>query len=512
MRNMDLHLPPKWSFEDSEVDLFEDDAILLDAVLCRGQGICIDAREYAMKLCAFAGDEAIMRASMVLRQTQRTLSLPVFNNHTTTTSCGGDWRAWRFLVLLHRLVPGAYTPMRPPLFRSKDAHLTRLLQSWLTDYLNEQREAAEDNPWLDREQWVQGLEDVERILRVHQRDAAEDMLGRSEEGFHAHFLSMDTGAGKSLTAVYYAMQWMFGRMNWGRWVRRIIWITPPGAMLSKEKPLDTSWKNYQMLKSLMNQFTGRDALVQLPIYHVHKKHAVFPDWTICVCSQDHIRAMPKKLNEAMRDSFLIVDEVDQLYGPTKRTDDVLRLAYMARGVIAQTATPIPTRTNLINLQKWLKLTVDYPVDSKNYLVAASNMISAIVDLDITSHYHAVEVPQCEETQRAMAMYMEDRRFRLLYNTLRDLTNLPLLREGLTWALRDRAAHEGGGCLIVSENDTHAAMLLEIWETLEEKHGIKAGTVEHLANPDYGIIIISLRHSRGYNAGVRLGALVTQPYA
>lgn len=52
----------------------------------------------------------------------------------------GDWRVYRFLVLVSRVMPAALRPQMPPNFQVLNPILLRVLEKWIA-------EGANGHPW-----------------------------------------------------------------------------------------------------------------------------------------------------------------------------------------------------------------------------------------------------------------------------------------------------------------------------------------------------------------------------
>ena len=161
---------------------------------------------------------------------------------------------------------------------------------------------------------------------------------------------------------------------------------------------------------------------------------------------------------------------------------------------------------------------------QNFYVAAANMVSTKMKLDVERIYHEafvntdVEASQVSfysfcSTQHlrkcnAHACMVCAQDWRAMYTATRNATDDFFLQRALHWAQADREKYSGGGCLVVAEDEAHVARLLDMWEELGGD--VKAGPASALQDKSYGVVIVPKRASRGYTA-VRLGALVRMPY-
>jgi hypothetical protein len=265
----------------------------------------------------------------------------------------GDWTAYRLLLVLGRLVPGAMQPQQPPRFAVKSVVLLRMLEGWLlprrtavdagadgdgrgsaTATADATAAAAPDgggaataaaaaagavgavskraptgaNGWAASAVWAEVAGRCDAHLMEHQRDAVARMLRRdATRGVPGHFVVMDTGLGKTVTAVAYLIR-RLGSTDTGKHVRSILWVTPKHTVGGLLVQLRNKWK--------------------CPVVEVQKpkrgkKGAAtchLKDFAVNVVNSDHLRDLIK-LDLAARAPGLAVvfDEVDTMYEATQRT-------------------------------------------------------------------------------------------------------------------------------------------------------------------------------------------------
>jgi hypothetical protein len=291
-------------------------------------------------------------------------------------------------------------------------------------------------------------------------------------------------------------------------VRRIIWITPPGAKLDKKGKADDP-RNFQLIKSLLAEFEGDDALVSLPVSFVSKKRPVFPDFSLCIAHHDHIRSISDALFDVAPTSFVVFDEGDNFYGPSLRTSAALRLAGLCAEFVIQTATPVPGRGMIERLADWLGLTEEYPVTKSNYLVAACNMVALRVSLGIESEYLTWEVPRSQPAIAAFDTYMRTKDWAALFRILQTETDHVFCDRAHHHACRDRAQTPSGGCFVVCESDGHVARLSKLFGRIYPD--VRCGDARAMDDASVAVVFVRASNNRGYNAGVRLGVQIRQPY-
>eukprot|EP00041_Stephanoeca_diplocostata_P031833 m.1002282 g.1002282 ORF g.1002282 m.1002282 type:complete len:1307 (+) comp24035_c0_seq5:70-3990(+) len=512
-----IHPPPAhWPAVPPTV-LLHDNQVLSEALSVTGTGMCEDARARILTLCDGLPQALVARTHGLLRQRYEHFSMPVPARDgglgaDQLQAYAGDWDAWRLLVLFSRLVPGALRPALPPRFDVPNAVLLSMVTSWMSSR-REVMPMAEhtQSPWAARPAWAEGYATAIQTLRVHQRDAVERMKQRHLRGAPGHYLVMDTGHGKTYTAVTYAM-WRLLHTALGHQVRRIIWVTPPGSKLDKSGKAGDP-RNFQLIRSLMDEFQTNEALIPLPVSFVDKTaatvEAMFPEFTICVVHHDHLRSMPDKLVSVANSSFMIFDEGDNFYGISQRTSMALRVARLSPDFIIQTATPVPGSGNLDRLAEWLGLTEEYPVTRRNYLVAACNMVSLKISLGITSHYLVHEVERTPAAEQAFRRYTADKDWNKLFHRLQRETNQAFCERAHYHAVRDRKETPRGGCFVVCEGDRHVQQMLELFRELYRD--VRCGDASDMANPAVAVVFVTSTNCRGYNSGVRMGVQIRQPY-
>lgn len=115
-----------------------------------------------------------------------------------------------------------------------------------------------------------------------------------------------------------------------------------------------------------------------------------------VIHADHLRSVIDALAEQAVSCFIIFDEVDEMYASTLRTSAARRLCQLCPKFVAQTATPL--RKNEAQLLCWLQDTCSFPVDRRNWLVAASGMVSMQLELGVLSVEELELVPMVDEVR------------------------------------------------------------------------------------------------------------------
>ena len=387
------------------------------------------AKQLVTSLFAAAPAPVALRAAAMLRQQYSIVKMPTPAlggglGADQLAAYAGDWDAYRLLALLSRLVPAALRPAMPPTFTVAGPRLLRAVEHWAmagarlagaaaageaegggdgggegegegkaeaeAEAEGEGEGGADDgaNAWALHAGWSTCGAQAEGRLMEHQKAAVARMHQRDETADVGHFLILDTGMGKTVTALVYAWRWL--RQHGGA-VRRILWVTPAGTIDNLLAQLRRTWGAPVHLVPRVSAAKipkqGEGASLQLRDFAVNVIHA------------DHLRtAIDKGLAEQATSSFVIFDEVDEMYAPTLhtrrpysphntrtmapgccgryaptlRTSAARALCALCPKFVAQTATPM--RRNEAQLLAWLADTCAFPVTATNMLVAASAMV------------------------------------------------------------------------------------------------------------------------------------------
>lgn len=508
----DVLAEPKWPKDDS-FD-YRDQRLLQDALSWEGNGACERAYDWVDLLCKSAGFDVVSRAQSLLHQRFSSFSMPVPARDGNIAmdqlqAYDGDWDVWRFLVLLSRIYPGALKADVPPRFVVQDPIVLYVMSNRLQRKRMEFAVIADknENKWRSNDDWKAGLEACKDILRPHQRDAVIRLKERDHKGVKGHYLVMDTGYGKTYTAISYAMSLLI-EDNFGCNVDYIVWVTPPGDKIDKKGKSDDP-KNFQLIKSLMAEFIEVEgALLPLPIHFVDKNSKVMKKYHINVVNHDHMRLMPKMLIANAPRSFVIFDEGDKLYNASKRTSMAFQIADSCPKFIIQTATPVPTG-KIDLMAQWLSRTEQFPVDKSNYLVAACNMVQLKIMLPFTVGYESFVIKHSDEATRACNEYIKDQSWFKFFNKIQKLTDPSFCERAYYYAKKDRAVYKNGGCFVVCENADHVSRMINLFNS--KYSDIRCGDSLAMGDSSVGVVFVAARNDRGYNQGVRFGAQIRQPY-
>jgi superfamily II DNA or RNA helicase len=492
---------PDWA-----ADPMIDDSALRSALAAEGAGIVQDAEAQVARLVEGVPSAVLLRAISLLRQQWVRVAMP-----TPALSGGqasdqmvaypGDWSVWRLLVLLSRLVPSALRPRQLPSFDIPDARVLRRLEAWLVRAVRGGAAVANAPAGAGQWQgplWAEFGHTVFDRLMPHQRSAVERMRERDEAADTGHFLVLDTGVGKTVTALAYAHQWLIRHPA----VRRILWVTPKGTTEGLCQQLRAQWgvpvHMVPRVSAAKKPKRGETRRLELVDYRVNVLHA------------DHMRMSIEELTEYARSSFIVFDEVDELYAATLRTSAAQSIAALTPKFVCQTATPM--RKDEAQLVPWLAATSPFPVDRANMLVAASAMVQMQLELGIEGVEETVAVAMDDDVRVASRKLARARDWHGMARAVQRATDAAMVETAVREARADRAAHQDGGVLLVADSLAHADRLTTLVQACAD---LRVGDFASMSAPDagtYAVVVITKQHDRGYNCAVRLGVLVTGAYA
>ncbi|CAJ1351000.1 unnamed protein product [Effrenium voratum] len=321
---------PGWCNESTDWErLLEDDAAFEEALQSAGAGMTPDARKWTLRLTSALPHAVCLRGVSLLRQQYTSIQLPTPSLQGGLVSdqlaaYDGDWLVYRLLVLVSQLVP-ALRPTAPPNFQVGNPVLLRVLEKWMMEGIQLVGTARPSGPSCSSAsgaEWAELRRHLEASAKLmeHQREAICRMVERDEHlKCGGHFLIMDTGHGKTITALLYAFRWLESS---GQNVRRIMWVTPAGTVENLVKQLRTTWRCpthvVPRISSAKKPKTGEGADLALKDFMVNVIHA------------DHLRtAIDKGLAAEAREPGS--RGLDEMYAPTLRTSAARRLCQLCGG-------------------------------------------------------------------------------------------------------------------------------------------------------------------------------------
>ena len=207
-----------------------------------------------------------------------------------------------------------------------------------------------------------------KTLKYEQREGVAEMLAQHANGLSS-FLWMLVGQGKTLTVLRYLEE--------TRATKNILWSLPKSAVGSVAAQIsEVGWRPMQLYPSrgLLRQHNNHN----LPA----TTHTQLTGARVYLIEHDHLRRVTDKLAGQMSQTAFIFDEVHKaMQSGTKRTASALRLARIAKQLVALTGTPIVDKSGY-GLIQWLRLCVPFPVSATNLWVAMNSMVSPLNTGDV----------------------------------------------------------------------------------------------------------------------------------
>eukprot|EP00756_Hemistasia_phaeocysticola_P015966 Hpha_TRINITY_DN15445_c0_g6::TRINITY_DN15445_c0_g6_i1::g.175091::m.175091 len=438
-----------------------------------GDGICTGAEEAVRRMCRQASTAVCRRAASLMQQQYEKVSMPTTTldgrqSNDQLAAYDHDPLVWRFLAALSVVVPGALRADTPPRFSIPNPVLLRQLETWVREAAGggDERGGTNQDRWRD-------LKVDARAMMVHQRDAVADMRERDENGAPGHFLVMDTGYGKTLTSLCYIRSFLSSTDSS---IHSVLWVCPVELVAPTLKQLRERWGAPGC--ELPPDGKPRAGMIN------------------CV-KHDRLRVVVGTLVQFAPRMICVFDEVDTMYAATKRTSAAHSIAAVAAKIVCQTATPLRNTKNE-QLADWLARVERFPVDKRNWLVAANGIVSKQIDLGITVDFSVKEVPLTQEVRAVHVRQGRD------WGRVAAVTQAAT-DDALVQQATERASE---GVLVVSNDATHTELLLEKFRA----RGVAAGGFADRADPSKRVVVVTKRHCRGYNEATRLGVIVTGVYA
>ena len=289
---------------------------------------------------------------------------------TDESLTGLENEAYQFMMYLSQHYPSALWPSRkrPYAFDTASVAFRRQLCEKLRATVVI---TCEWPPWHSHKQ-----------LRAPQVEALDEMMTSYQQGF-ATFLWMLVGQGKTLTVLRFLEE--------TRSAKYVVWSMPKSAVSSVAIQIrEVGWQPMQLYpsKGLLN----KHAVDGLPATINHHLQST----VVYIIEHDHLRKLTTPLARQMGETAFIFDEVHKaMQSGTKRTAAALRLARIAKQLVALTGTPIVDKTGY-GLMEWLRLCVPFPVRASNFWVAANSMVSQLNTGDVITEDVEIQAFESEE--------------------------------------------------------------------------------------------------------------------
>lgn len=413
----------------------------------------------------------------------------------------GDWVVWRLLLAISWVCPGALTPKQIPSFDVPDARLLRLVEKHLQSLVVTNVQSPQQQRFLEQADRVETSWDQEGARKPFEYQTAlvNSMLKRDREAIvrtQGHFVSLDTGLGKSFVGLYYALRHAADIGG----VDRVIWVAP-----------------VQVIETILKE--ARDWGIQA--VEVSRKTPIFADGTINIIgfewfSNGRARAeLETAMLTAAKNALIVFDEVHTMYTANIRNSTMREAALLSERFVGMTATPIGTRQQAFAID-WLADSVGFPVSRSNELVAAAMMVAARVSLPIEGLERLAEmILDPADQMRHTELLKNGRRWAEAAEICRVKTMPFLVETAVKAAIADRAAFPNGGSMMVLDSNEELAQALQLANQMIEQRGLswfaRGRTLETSQDPLTGLIGVTKRDVTGYNL-TRMGAMITGVYA
>lgn len=517
--------PPSWASQpNSGPSPLEDDEAMKDALKVAKfpLGVCTGAKEIIMGICSTIGRPLTLRMlSMIRSRPKGVFSMP------TPTKQGGikegqpgaykdDWKVYRALLLISRVVPGALWPKTPPKFSVENLLLLQWLQSVLTEASRHTAVAQQTAPfWSPRHIFERPALPVGLAVNVddypHQPQLVELMKDRDANSLvdtPSHFLVLPTGAGKTVIAFWYALAYASRNS-----INRIVWLTTDSTLDSHLDKLKEYV--YGRSDSFRIEKWSKDTTANVVLVH-HGQ----------LSNRGEREDIVEWVQEGAATTFLVVDEVHKLFGSTIRSSNALRMADSVQKSILATAIP-PVFSPAYPLSaEWLRRSIAFP--ASNETVAISAIASARVKEPYTKVSRFVKHETTSDQMEKMKVTLAtSRSWGTVAKQAREFALPTMVNKIVDEAVRDRQDHPRGGVFVCAADNSDANLIVEEvrkevkdrgLDLLVERRPFGHGDLpsNHFDNPPAeieapAVLVETTSRAEGYDLD-RLGVTVTSVLA
>ena len=413
----------------------------------------------------------------------------------------GDWIVWRMLLAVSRLCPGALVPKQVGVFKVQDARLLRLVEKELVAMVDEAAAVTGSS----QKHWILVANQMKAHWQIpgnkkpfnYQTALINTMMQRDRLGVVAtqgNFVSLETGAGKTLVGLNYAVRHAAARDG----IDKIIWVTPVAVIATFVQEARASWDTAVSVVDRANPVMRRNTI-----------NVVGFEWFSSGSSRDTLES---KFLDAAESAFIVFDEVHDMYSAAIRNSTMREAALLCVKFVCMTATPIGSSSQAYALD-WLKDTVGFPVSRENQLVASAMMAAARVELPTSAKEELVEFEMPPDLlQRHTQLLQSGRNWSAAFELCMDVSAARLVQAAVAEATQDRAVNPTGGCLLVLDSQARLNAARTAIEAGFGDHGLRAAerTIANAEDPNVAIILATKGDVTGYNL-VRVGAVVTGVY-
>lgn len=272
--------------------------------------------------------------------------------------------------------PDALWPARKFSFKTKCIPLRLEIRERLLSSIKNQSSAPYPK-WSD-----------DRNLKPLQEEALVGLLKADATGMGS-FLWMLVGSGKSLTVLSF--------IHKTRRSNSTLWCLPMSAMKSVAAEVRRTGWSVRILASSSGRLKHHDwASPQEKTLDSNLESGV-----ITLVEHDDVRNLVTQLSPQMLSTTFVYDEVHKaMAAKTQRTGSALRLAQLAKQMVALTGTPI-VDSRAFMLIKWLQFCVPFQVHSRNFWVAANSMIAKLTSTPVQIDRRNVTIPLSHDQRQSI---------------------------------------------------------------------------------------------------------------
>ena len=499
-------------------DLTDDDAMILflrekteirNALWDRLDAALVEIVQQLGELATAAGyNRRVMQVRLLsmLRQQYEEVALPTPGlkgelGSDQLKAEEGDWLIYRSLLWVSRAAPGALTPKQIPKFDVSDSRLLRVVEKKLVGLIVD----AHDPQWKERFTEVcGGFEDRfgtpaagNRTPFDYQRNLVRTMLDRDDASIvktPGHFVSLETGLGKSLIGAWYALSHLRAKGD----AERIIWVTPKEVVQSAFTELSVTWGLGHIVQIVDRNMPRFDATVNIVGF----------EWYSIGNNAETLQARSLR---AAPTSFVVFDEVHKMYTTNIRNSAMRSMAQACPKFACMTATPIAGPSAKLAIE-WLKDTVGFPVNTGNQLVASAMMVAARYDLGIEEE-DVIKMAQFapEDAQQHLRALQNGRDWGRAARIAREAAYPLLVQTAIDAAAADRATNPNGGVLVFADSNDEAERLRGMLTARVGPDKVGQRNQETERDPAVEFVVTKKTDCSGYNF-IRMGVILTGVYA
>lgn len=204
------------------------------------------------------------------------------------------------------------------------------------------------------------------------------------------------------------------------------------------------------------------ALMQIPYCHVDmRKTSKTPKeikpGCVTLIYHDHLRMLDLEfVKQIMPHTLFIVDECHKTLNPTKRTSVAQELSFLANFTVCMTGTLI-TNNNIELIINWLKMAVNFEVNTDNYWIALNSIFSRKIQTKIIVDRIVLEAPMNDDEKRryyaVVPQSLGGTASKINFKAASDISYEPVTREIINMIMF-HLEHGEKGVFVAARNESH----------------------------------------------------------